>query len=530
MFLVGAMMALLLGGTLYGLASYRTAMGVCQSKQDELKLADEAKDEIRKLRNLPPERGRQASYIQGHIPEVEKSLDRYSAKLQNTIDRQRDDGNQEQGIVDRLRQNLKTLLTDLKKNGDTIQATGGDGEFTDLLDQHPAIRKIIETIEVDIGDLIGTITEKLNRRIERTRDDARRSIMLLSITGVIAVLLMAGNLRFFYRWVAKPIRDLEQGVSRVAHGDFQHRIEINSGDEMDDLARAFNEMAARLQAMYENLAQQVNDRSRQLVRSERLAGIGFLAAGVAHEINNPLASIAFCSEALESRLSDMLQNVPMSTLDRETIAKYLKMIQEEAFRCKEITQKLLAFSRGGEIKREETNLVDVIQGVLDVVQHLQNCKGKRIDFRPLGPILCWVNAQEIKQVFLNLVVNALECMDEGGSLTITHRLHEGQIELYFKDTGCGMTPEVLENIFEPFYTRSRTGKGTGLGLSISHRIITQHGGDIEAASAGPGQGSTFLVRLPIKPPMDQTGPSADVHDPVEEFLKLSAAQRGSKAA
>jgi len=341
---------------------------------------------------------------------------------------------------------------------------------------------------------------------------------------------MAGNLRFFYRWVAQPIRDLEQGVSRVARGDFQHRIEIHSGDEIEDLAKSYNEMTDKLRAMYENLAQQVNERSRQLVRSERLAGIGFLAAGVAHEINNPLASIAFCSEALESRLADLLQNVSMSSLDRETIAKYLKMIQEEAFRCKEITQKLLAFSRGGELKREQADLVEVVQGVLDVVAHLQNCKGKRVDFRPLGPILAWVNAQEIKQVFLNLVINALESMEEGGTLSITHSQRDGQTELIFKDSGCGMTPDVLENIFEPFYTRSRTGKGTGLGLSISHRIISQHGGEIEATSDGPGQGSTFRVRLPIQAPAKVTAPGQEIHDPVEEFLKLSSAQRNAKAA
>jgi two-component system, NtrC family, sensor kinase len=521
MFLVVAIMALLLGGTLYGLASYRTAMGVCESKLDELKFAEKVKEEVHKFGLLRKD-SMWASNILSHITPVENALEEYSAQLQNTIDRKRDEGKDEHAYVEHLRTDLKSLRAELKKGAGHIHITRTDGE--------QAIMKIIDDIEGHVRDLIGTSTTLLTTRIKIARDDARRSIMLLVITGIMAVLMMAGNLRFFYRWVAQPIRDLEQGVTRVARGDFQHRIEINSGDEIEDLAKAYNEMTARLQAMYENLAQQVNDRSRQLVRSERLAGIGFLAAGVAHEINNPLASIAFCSEALESRLSDMLQNVAMSTLDRETIAKYLKMIQEEAFRCKEITQKLLAFSRGGEIKREEANLVDVIQGVLDVVQHLQNCKGKRIDFRPLGPILCWVNAQEIKQVFLNLVVNALECMDEGGSLSITHRLHEGQIELYFKDTGCGMTPEVLENIFEPFYTRSRTGKGTGLGLSISHRIITQHGGDIEAASAGPGQGSTFLVRLPIKPPVNQARPGTDVQDPVEEFLKLSSAQRGNKAA
>jgi len=100
---------------------------------------------------------------------------------------------------------------------------------------------------------------------------------------------------------------------------------------------------------------------------------------------------------------------------------------------------------------------------------------------------------------LNLIVNALESMDEGGVLTITLGQRDRMAELVFADTGCGMTPEILENIFEPFFTRSRTGKGTGLGLSISHRVITQHGGEIEATSPGPSQGSTFMVRLPLNP-------------------------------
>jgi signal transduction histidine kinase len=110
-----------------------------------------------------------------------------------------------------------------------------------------------------------------------------------------------------------------------------------------------------------------------------------------------------------------------------------------------------------------------------------------------------VNAQEIKSVVLNLVVNALESMDDGGTLTIALSQRDRMAEMVFRDTGCGMTTEILDNIFEPFFTRSRTGKGTGLGLSISHRVITQHSGEIEATSAGPNQGSTFTVRLPLKP-------------------------------
>jgi signal transduction histidine kinase len=137
--------------------------------------------------------------------------------------------------------------------------------------------------------------------------------------------------------------------------------------------------------------------------------------------------------------------------------------------------------------------------VLDMVQHLENSKGKQIRFQPSGTVTASVNAQEIKSVILNLVVNALESMDDGGILTIALGRRDGMAEMVFADTGCGMAPEILENIFEPFFTRSRTGKGTGLGLSISHRVINQHGGEIEATSPGLNQGSTFTVRLPLRP-------------------------------
>src|SRR5207244_91291 len=263
------------------------------------------------------------------------------------------------------------------------------------------------------------------------------------------------------------------------------RIEVHSGDEMEELATAFNNMTSRLQEIYRNLEHQVNERSRQLVRSERLASVGFLAAGVSHEINNPLASIAFCSEALESRLAEVLAKAPN---EGDIVKKYLRMIQQEAFRCKAITQRLLEFSRGGERRREATDLGELIQSVLDMVQHLQNGKGKQIIFEPADCPPTWVNAQEIKSVVLNLVINALDSMDEGGTLLISLREHERLAEMVFADNGCGMSGEILENIFEPFFTRSRTGKGTGLGLSISHRAITQHGGEIEATSPELEQG------------------------------------------
>jgi two-component system, NtrC family, sensor kinase len=522
MLLMLVIMAMLLGGTLHGLTSYRGVMAACESKLDELQEAAKLKAAVQTLARSND--GQDKSLLRNrmwpHHQFIQAALNDYKKMLDETVakGRARDHGTKAYGQVDAIDKILQQVEKELK----SITPQVGTGENNDQSSDR--LRESIETLEVGVSDLIDTITDEVGERVTTTRKEARKSIILLITTSVMAIMFMAGLLRFFYRWVAEPIRALEQGVSRVARGDFAHRIDIKSGDEIEDLANAYNEMTDKLRAMYENLAQQVNERSRQLVRSEQLAGVGFLAAGVAHEINNPLASIAFCSEALESRLDGLLHSPATSGVDRETIAKYLKMIQEEAFRCKEITQKLLAFSRGGERKREETDLGEIIQSVLDVVQHLQNCKGKRVEFRPVGPMLAWVNAQEVKQVFLNLVINALESMDEGGILTIQYKLIDDRFEFTFKDTGCGMTPDVLDNIFQPFFTRSKTGKGTGLGLSISHRIITQHGGDIEAASDGPGQGSTFLVRLPIHPPANQSEPGQEVQDPVEEFLKLSMAK------
>ncbi len=375
----------------------------------------------------------------------------------------------------------------------------------------------LSKIARDSRDLCAYVDRDIHRRIDDSRRNYQITFWIAFPASIVGLLLICGLLGSFYSWVFHPIRDLEAGVIRVAKGDLSHRIEVHSGDEMEDLGAAFNDMMQRLQDLYSDLARQVNERSRQLIRSERLASVGFLAAGVAHEINNPLASIAFCSEALEARLNDLLRAFPSSAWERgknggfdeeyEIFSKYLKMIQEEAFRCKNITERLLAFSRPGERRREKTDLRELVQLVLDVTQHLPNHRGKEIQFEMSaerlavgGTIAAWVNSEEIKSVVLNLVVNALDSMDEGGKLTIRLGQRGDMAELQFTDTGCGMTQEVLENIFEPFYTRSRTGKGTGLGLTISHRIITQHGGEIEASSPGPNQGSTFIVRLPIHAP------------------------------
>ncbi|KAJ3073553.1 hypothetical protein HK102_005979, partial [Quaeritorhiza haematococci] len=244
--------------------------------------------------------------------------------------------------------------------------------------------------------------------------------------------------------------------------------------------------------------------SRVIVWTSALMVLGMLCGLMAlfhrwvlNPINNPLASIAFCSEALENRLGALAGSA--DDPDHRVIGNYLKMIQEEAFRCKSITEKLLDFARCGDIKRERADLPSLIQGVVDMIRHIGKYRGKTIQFQPKEAVLAHVDGQEIKQVVLNLAVNALESMDAGGVLRIDCRYDRGMAEIVLADDGCGMSPDVLENIFEPFFTRRRDGKGTGLGLSITHRIINQHHGEITASSPGIGRGSTFRVRLPIHP-------------------------------
>ena len=541
--LIMAVMGLLLAGTLKGLASYRATMRAIDSKLVELSEADNLRAAIKVLGEATPSASQAAVYLQSQaadlhqkVQKAREALEEYREKLQDTVNHKRDpdQGYQEAEQVKAMQQRFARLEEALATARNPHVFT--PGEVNSLLLEGTPVRLAIDELLRTSNDLHNLIYTDLHDRIKISKTDYKVSFGIVMTTTVLAVLMMAGLLRFFYRSVAYPIRDLEQGVGRVAKGDFEHRIEVHSGDEVEDLAKAFNDMTTRLRDMYRDLAQQVNERSRQLVRSERLAGVGFLAAGVAHEINNPLASIAFCSEALERRLAEVfetrrhLQAATIDTQEREIVSKYLKMIQDEAFRCKKITQKLLEFSRGGERRREETDLAELIQVVLDMVQHLPSYKGKEVVFEPGAKITAWVNGQEIQQVLLNLVVNALESMDDVGRLTISQRLHDGMAELVFKDTGCGMTDEVLENIFEPFFTRSRTGKGTGLGLSISHRIISQHGGDIEATSAGPGQGSTFTIRLPLEAPANPQESGSENLDPEAEFLKLSTAQRSRRAA
>ena len=364
---------------------------------------------------------------------------------------------------------------------------------------------ILESMLRDTARIQSIIQEIPNPQLgtEKNLQDAvavykSRLILIFACLLCIPILLVF-LVRCGLTWIFVPIRKLHEAASRVANGDYRHRVKLTGKDEMVDLAKVFNRMIERFQSDKAKLDQEVEERSRQLLRNERLAGIGFLATGIAHEINNPLSAIAMAAESLIGRLAEAGESFGQSADDQELMTTYLDMIQRQSNRCQQITTRVLDFARNNATPRQRHDLTRIVAEVLDMVSHMTRFGHHKIQFDASRSHFVEVNAPEIQQVIINLVANGLESMDSAGimRIEITDSLQE--VVLTVADSGCGMTPHVLANLFEPFFTEKLPGKkGTGLGLSITNRIVADHDGRIEASSDGRGKGSTFRVHLPRK--------------------------------
>jgi two-component system NtrC family sensor kinase len=232
---------------------------------------------------------------------------------------------------------------------------------------------------------------------------------------------------------------------------------------------------------------------RQMLLTERLTTAGRLAAGVAHELNNPLATIAGCAESLLARTRE---GVLARTPEIDDFRHYLGLIEEETYRCKEITGSLLQFVREPGSRRGPTDLNALVLKTIELLSHQSRFGGRRFATE-LDPELPAVTANEgqLRQVFLGIAANALEAMDSDGTLRIRSRRRRGEIEVELEDEGPGIPDEILGRIFDPFFTTKPPGQGTGLGLAIAQGIVTDHGGRLEVTSR-VGKGSIFRVVLP----------------------------------
>ena len=287
--------------------------------------------------------------------------------------------------------------------------------------------------------------------------------------------------------ISRPVRRLATASTAVAQGDFSQTLAVRSGDEIGSLTQAFNTMAKSLKERDDLL----KERTRlQLTRSERLAAIGRLAAGVAHEINNPLTGVLTFAHIL-------LENAPDDSQEKEDI----QTIIEATTRCKEITRGLLDFSRQSEPRKTLLNLNDLLCEALNLTRNQARINRVSIT-EEMDPALPWVvvDPNQMQEVAVNVIVNAIDAMPDGGSLTVRTRAAKVDgspwVEFEISDSGCGISPENIDRIFDPFFTTKPTGKGTGLGLAVSYGTVTEHGGRINVTST-ENHGTTVTVRLPV---------------------------------
>jgi signal transduction histidine kinase len=518
--LLVVMVAILASSGLYSTYAYRNLVKSLSWRVSELPLAAEVSSHVNKLRiilselqglragpvrdardELAPLRVRMVrERFRGELAEVGEAAGEYRKQVEQTMraDFGMADNQPERDAVRKIEVALQGI-DEIQRDRDWIFSDERVGRMDRELDG----------LHVLAAELSSPLHAKLSGFAAEVRGQYRTLLVGLWITSVTAAALFALFVRLFYRWIFQPLRMLIFGSREVAGGNFGYRIRMDTRDEIAELAEAMNDMTRRFQDIRDDLDRQVQERTKQVVRSEQLASVGFLAAGVAHEINNPLASIALCAESLEGRVGELLAAAtagqPAPDAEHAVVARYLQMIQSEAFRCKEITERLLDFSRLGQAKRQATDLGQLVQGVIDMLGHLGKYQRKRLEFAPGKPVVALINGQEIKQVALNLLTNALDSVDDEGVVRVELTARDGMAELSVRDNGCGMEPAVLERVFEPFFTRRRAGQGTGLGLSIAYRIVADHGGAIEAESAGPGCGALFRVRLPLAPDQQASG-------------------------
>lgn len=512
--------------SLYGLYAYRGLVKSLAARSSELPLANELSQHVSNLQVIVGKaRERIASQeheeiYPGLLPSTEEGEDPWDLKLLR--EQYRTEFEQIEETLAQYRRRLDENVSDNSRIGDDRRERATLAEFDKALDrvkneqldedlildalggETAELEDAIETLRVLASELPSHLHHRLGELAGEVKTQYRVAIpiswAMIVITGGLLILAI----QLFRKTVARPLRILVEGSREVAAGKFEHTIHLNSTDEMGELADAMNAMTERFRETRDDLDRQVRQRSREVVRSEQLASVGFLAAGIAHEINNPLASIAMCSESLESRVDEIATEQPASGPQWDVVRSYLEMIQREAFRCKQITEKLLDFSRMGDSQRHPTELRELVTGVIDMVQHLGKYQDKAVSLADGPPVIADVNPQEIKQVVLNLITNGLDSLDPGGEVTVEVGKTAEAARIVVSDNGCGMTDEVVQHLFEPFFTRRRGGQGTGLGLSITYRIIQEHGGEIEAESKGTGCGSRFIVTLPDEASQQRT--------------------------
>ena len=334
-------------------------------------------------------------------------------------------------------------------------------------------------------------------------DTANRVMRTFTIMAALCVVFLLSVLYFSTSRMIRPLRRMAAATQEIAKGTLSHRVAVNSRDEIGALAESFNQMTDHLREANEKLVEwgktlekKVEERTQELreiqahlIQSEKLASIGKLAAGVAHEINNPLGGILIYSHLI-------LEDTPKGSPHCEN----LKKIVRETTRCKEIVKGLLDFARPKEPQMVPTDIHELLDKCLALMESHAFFQNIRIEksYASVCPRII-ADSGQLQQVFMNIILNAAEAMNGNGTLTLRTSLDPARQEVAVEivDTGHGIKEEDKRRLFEPFFTTKEVGKGTGLGLAISYGIVKKHQGTIDVRSEA-GQGAAFTVRLPLK--------------------------------
>lgn len=374
---------------------------------------------------------------------------------------------------------------------------------------HPPGQRVLGVIDAQLS--LAALDHSNERRTARLIG----AVLLVQLTA-------AGAMAAVVAWLLRRrMRPMLAAIDRLGAGDYATRVETNSRDEIGTLANAFNDMAAGLALAHDEveswtrtLQHRVDEKTRELqaahdhmVRSERLACLGRLAAVVAHELNNPLAGVqVYVRRARRALNSD--EAVPPQRAHE--IRDWMETVDREVSRCGRIVQDLLAFSRQRVPQRAPIDVNTVIRNTTRLLGHKLDLEEIDLELRlddKLETIVA--DSDQVEQALLAVLINAVEAMPRGGVLEITSRPHVGGgIEIVVRDTGLGIPPDVLPQIFEPFFTTKPEGQGTGLGLSVVYGIVTRHSGRLDIASE-PGQGTTVTLFFPPAPSDEPTGSAGD---------------------
>ena len=349
-----------------------------------------------------------------------------------------------------------------------------------------------------VGDLRGafTLQAPLTGLAERQKANQRA----IFIMGLGIVLVTGGAIFIAIRVVIRPLDGFLAAIRRIGAGHIQERVSVYSDDEVGELATEFNRMADQLEASQATLEERVKERTRaleqsqsQLVQASKLAALGELVGGIAHEVNTPIGIIIM-------RLASLQPEAKESGLSDDLIDD-LEVIQRQANKVAQITSGLLAFARQTPFSPKPTQINQVVENAVGLVENVMRNKGILYQAHLASNLpLVSLDSTRIEQVLLNLFNNAMDAMPSGGTLSVTTevtQLNGGTlgVRVCVQDTGEGILKEHVDRLFDPFFTTKEVGKGTGLGLSISYGLVQEHGGELLVESEH-GNGTRFWFVLP----------------------------------